>query len=183
MKQILNLFGLCLLFCVTSFIACTDGGGESSAAHSTDSDAGEIAKNTAEEQATMDNLGNPTTYEIAIRTGCKEEAGTKAAVHIMLTGEAGSSEEFLLDTPTEENFNACSNDIFKLSVPKDLGKLTELLVWHDDAGEDPSWLVELIRVKNTRTSVSWTFPCGKWFDSAKFDQKIKRTFVLGKTCE
>ena len=181
MKKVFNLFCICLLFSL-SFTACSDGGSESSTSQST-AEANEAAKNTAEEQATMDNLGKPTTYSIAIRTGCKEEAGTKAAVHIKLTGEAGSSEEFLLDIPTEENFNSCSNDIFKLSVPKDLGKLTELELWHDDAGEDPSWLVELVKIQNERTSVSWVFPCGKWFDSAKFDQKIKRAFVVGKTCE
>jgi len=182
MKKIFNLFAIGLLFSI-SFIACSNEGSETSENTPTASELAETAKNTAEEQATMGNLGNPTTYSVAIRTGCKEEAGTKAAVYLKLTGEAGSSEEFLLDIPTEENFNSCSNDIFKLSVPKDLGKLTELELWHDDAGEDPSWLVELVKIQNERTTVSWVFPCGKWFDSAKFDQKIKRKFILGKTCE
>ncbi|MEM1320735.1 MAG: PLAT/LH2 domain-containing protein [Bacteroidota bacterium] len=169
-------FFLILLAAMTS---C--GGNSSSSADGTETTAG-TSSTASSSAATNANLGQPTSYRITFRTGCDEKGGTKAKVYVMIIGAEGRTDELQMVDPTKPNFVSCSQDIFNIPVEKDLGEIQEVRLWHDNTGDNPSWLVELAQIKNVKTNARWMFPCGKWLDGETGDQSTSRILYPGKEC-
>ncbi|MEL6866828.1 MAG: PLAT/LH2 domain-containing protein [Bacteroidota bacterium] len=124
----------------------------------------------------------PTTYEVMFRTGCDEDAGTKAKIYMTMFGSKGQSKEMYLNQTQKENFISCSADEFEIPVEENFGSLQKLVVRHDNTGENPNWLVEIIRVKDLKSGVRYDFPCGKWLDKEDGDNKISRDFPITREC-
>lgn len=67
----------------------------------------------------------------------------------------------------------------------DLGTLTKLRVWHDDAGLASGWMLDQIIVHSEKDNRDYYFPCGKWLATDEGDKRIERELAAadkaGKT--
>ncbi|KXZ51726.1 hypothetical protein GPECTOR_11g173 [Gonium pectorale] len=116
---------------------------------------------------------NRTLYKIRVKTGDRAGAGTDANVYIDLRGEGGNTGKTFLKNRKLNNFERGSVDDFELTH-RPLGRLTELLVGHDDSGIGPAWHLEQIEVTDVSTGVTYYFECDKWLSSTEEDCKLER---------
>lgn len=59
----------------------------------------------------------------------------------------------------------------------DLGKLTKLVVWHDNKGLGAAWHLDHIVVKNTTSGATTTFPCKMWLSKSDGDKQLRRELL------
>lgn len=62
-------------------------------------------------------------------------AGTTANVYVVLSGEEGEAPPVLLKDPERPLFTRGADNSLVMTIPKDVGKITHLRVWHDNTGE------------------------------------------------
>jgi hypothetical protein len=103
-----------------------------------------------------------TTYQVSVRTGKLDSAGTDARVYITLLGEKGDSGERQLDN-SRNNFERGCQDVFSFEM-EDLGNLHSARIRHDNSGDKPGWHLDKVAVY---TEAMWQrggfhFPCGNW---------------------
>uniref|UniRef100_A0A224YXP2 Receptor for egg jelly 7 n=1 Tax=Rhipicephalus zambeziensis TaxID=60191 RepID=A0A224YXP2_9ACAR len=112
-------------------------------------------------------------YLITVRTGPFFNAGTSAAVSVILHGEAGDSEviRFADSCPV---LHRCSTVAFLVGTDIALGNLVSVEVWHDNSGEFPSWFLEDVTVVHWNTQGSWYFVFNEWFSVSSKDGRIER---------
>ena len=126
--------------------------------------------------------GDPESmaYEIRVKTGCPDKAGTNANVNIVLWGEKGMSGETELDNELN-NFERCKTDVFAFRT-KYLGRLTKLRIRHDDSGKDSGWFLDYIEVSEKEgNNRCWRFDCYRWLAKDEDDGQIERELV-SKQC-
>lgn len=109
-----------------------------------------------------------TTYQISIKTGCYAKAGTDAKVTIQVEGSTGAYFRKVLDNPSINDFERGFTDGF-LFTEADLGDPTKVVIWHDNTGSGPGWLVDSIRILNYRTGNTSTFPVQRWIATDECD--------------
>ena len=64
-------------------------------------------------------------------------------------------------------------DDFKIEA-LDLGKLTHLIVEHDNAGFGAGWFLDRIELRKMVDNVTVVFPCRGWLDKKTGDKQIVR---------
>eukprot|EP01119_Soliformovum_irregulare_P003103 TRINITY_DN133_c0_g1_i3.p1 TRINITY_DN133_c0_g1~~TRINITY_DN133_c0_g1_i3.p1 ORF type:complete len:710 (+),score=244.05 TRINITY_DN133_c0_g1_i3:779-2908(+) len=119
--------------------------------------------------------GNQTTYQVKVKTGNLKGAGTDANVFVQLTGDKSVSEALPLKfslTNTNKFERGCL-DVFTFDAP-DVGKISKLKIWHDNAGLGASWYLDSVEVVNYGTLDDAFFLCQKWLDKKLDDGKIER---------
>ena len=104
------------------------------------------------------------TYDISIQTGMWRGFGTSACVGIIVNGENGSSGEIALAAPLagRKYFARGSVNIFTLTLPSSLGKLTDIRIWHDNSGSNPAWYLQQVVIKDKQTEEMWHFFANQW---------------------
>ena len=104
------------------------------------------------------------TYSISIQTGAWRNSGTTANVGIVLYGEEGVSNPIIFACQQLQRifFARGSVNTFTLSLPKSLGSLFKLNVWHDNSGNSPSWFLLEIVVEDVQTREKWHFIANRW---------------------
>ena len=70
-------------------------------------------------------------------TGHSAGAGTTANVYIILEGTVDEIAPRAMKDPVRLKFTKSAIDTFLLAVPSSLGRLKNLRVWHDNAGDSP----------------------------------------------
>jgi len=125
----------------------------------------------------------PKPYEVTVKTGDVEDAGTDADVYLTLVGAAGSSNEVQLCTMNGSSylanivnrplFERGNTDRFSLSTPF-LGALSKLRIRHDNKGNKPGWFLDEILIREIATGKVWVFPCHRWLATDEDDHKIDR---------
>jgi hypothetical protein len=115
-------------------------------------------------------------YDIEIKTGNIENAGTNAKVYVQLKGKKGTSNNFY--------FNTVKDDFEKNSITKDrffvdehLGEIEEVIIRHDNTGNKPGWFVEYVKITESQTNNRKKFICNNWLAVNVGDYKIKRTLT------
>ena len=125
-------------------------------------------------------------YSVSVTTGDRRGAGTDANVYIQVYGKNNKTKEIQLDNP-QNNFERAKTDVFGFES-EDLGELTKLRVWHDNAGNETlpiiiltifvgfgaSWFLEKIVITNMDDNKETFFLCGKWLAKDEDDKKIER---------
>lgn len=140
---------------------------------------------SASDNATQGDSGSDTqsatsgrghTYRIEVLTGDVDKAGTDARVSLVLTGVLGESPELKLreSTTFSDKFERGHTDVFVFNDVEDLGKLTQVRVWHDNHGLGPSWFLEHITVFDQTTESKFEFPCNKWLSRTDDDHLTER---------
>ena len=108
-----------------------------------------------------DPSSDKTTYKIDIHTSDMDNAGTDANVHVVVFGDKGDTGKLLMDT-SADNFQRASKDTFSKTAVKNVGKISHIVVGHDEANLGPSWHVQQITVFNLATGETVTFNADCW---------------------
>ena len=102
-----------------------------------------------------------------ITTGAWKNSSTTAHVALEIYGCEGKSG--ILQLSQEEPgavqtlFSRGNSDVFVLYVNKSLGSIQELHIGHDNFGDDPSWYLEEIVIRDVQSKQSWKFMANEWF--------------------
>lgn len=115
-------------------------------------------------------------YEIIVYTGDKDGAATDSKVSFILSGEDEETGVRRLEDPFRTPFRRGETNSFVMAVPKKLGRLNYIRIWHDNSGEGKfrSWLLSFIVVKDVHTGEKYEFICNKWLAVEKDDGLIDR---------
>ncbi|XP_042202967.1 polycystic kidney disease protein 1-like 2 [Homarus americanus] len=116
-------------------------------------------------------------YEMLVFTGNKKEAQTDSNVSFILTGENEDTPvRCLADDQQRKVFRKASVDVFLLAVPRPLGPLLYLRVWHDNSGKGPnaSWYLSYIVLRDVQTGDKYQFIANDWLGVEWSDGQIER---------
>lgn len=119
-------------------------------------------------------------YEIAVYTGVFGSSGTTANVSMMINAENGETEILpLLDMNGSKNpFPRGSVSSFVVKLPRVLGRLNYVRLWHDNSGASPSWNLHQVVVRHVATDQKWFFMCNRWLAVEKDDGQIERVLFV-----
>ena len=114
-------------------------------------------------------------YDIVISTGVWKHSGTTANVSISIEGEINEQKLIPLRSKGESMFARGGIDGFVLVTSQTLGTLKEITLEHDNLGDNPSWFVETVVIKDRQTEERWMFSINRWLAVEKDDGEIEVT--------
>ncbi|UJR19382.1 hypothetical protein I4U23_022512 [Adineta vaga] len=119
-------------------------------------------------------------YQLIVFTGQRKDSGTTSKVHFVLYGDKNITRIRTFSDSQRKIFQRGGIDSFIMSVPKSLGLLNCLRIWHDNSGEDSlaSWFLKYIIVRDLQTMETFHFISQRWFAVEKEDGKIERVFPV-----
>ena len=114
-------------------------------------------------------------YDMVISTGVWKHSGTTAKVTISIKGETDEHKLIPLRAKgeTSEIFARGSINGFVLITNESLGALKEITLEHDNSGDNPSWFVEAVVIRDRQTEERWVFPINRWLALEKDDGQIE----------
>lgn len=114
-------------------------------------------------------------YEISVATGLWRGNGTTANVGMIIYGENGYTDPiYLNDTTINKRFFARGSlNTFMLYLPKGLGNLYKINIWHDNNGISPAWFLREVVIKDEQENAQWIFLANKWIALEKGDGEIE----------
>ena len=83
-------------------------------------------------------------YLISIHTGVRQNAGTTSSVYIVLSGDEWESAPMPLVDHDRKVFQRGQENNFVVTLPRSLGNLTHIRIWHDNYGMTPCLIFSLI---------------------------------------
>ena len=119
-------------------------------------------------------------YEIKIRTGVWKNSGTTANVVMVMKGHHVTSEPIVFQrdmAPGRIVLARGSDDTFYVNVAQQIGAIKQLHIWHDNSGQNPSWFLEHVFVREIQTNRVWNFICNRWLSLERGDGKLERTIL------
>lgn len=122
-------------------------------------------------------------YEITVFTGRGKQAGTTANVGCIVRGEDGETPPRALKDYQQQRFQKSGMDAFLLCTPFHLGKLSFIELWHDNTGENPSWYVDKVTIRDVFKDEMYYFMCNRWLAVEHDDGQVSRTFPVAKRKE
>jgi len=113
-------------------------------------------------------------YQILVFTGQRKDAGTKSNVHFILSGEKDETHIRTLADPHRPILQRGGIDAFIMAVPKSLGLLNCIRIWHDNTGQgsSSSWFLKYIIIRDLQTMEKFHFISQQWFAVEKDDGKV-----------
>lgn len=102
-------------------------------------------------------------------------------VHFILNGDDDETNIRTFADPHRRIFETGGIDGFIMAVPKCLGRLNHLFLWHDNSGKDSSasWFLKYILVEDLQTDVRSYFLCQQWLAVEEEDGTVRsRDFEL-----
>ncbi|GFR32582.1 polycystic kidney disease protein 1-like 2 [Trichonephila clavata] len=118
-------------------------------------------------------------YEILVQTGYQFNAGTKSKVNFIISGEDDETDVRTFADDQRPIFQRGAINCFIMSVPRCLGQLNYLRIWHDNSGEgkNASWYLKHVVVKDIITGYKYEFIAERWFAVEEGDGLVN-TFLL-----
>ncbi|CAF0742236.1 unnamed protein product [Didymodactylos carnosus] len=115
-------------------------------------------------------------YQIIVFTGLRKDAGTKSKVHFIISGDDDETGVRTLEDPNRTILQRGGIDAFVMSVPKSLGQLNYIRIWHDNTGKgtSASWFLKYIVVRDLQTMEKQHFICQQWLAVEKDDGSVDR---------
>ncbi|KAI8494931.1 hypothetical protein Bbelb_275360 [Branchiostoma belcheri] len=132
----------------------------------------------------VDNAKNDRYfYKLDIYTGMRPGAGTKSRVNFILSGEEGDSGVRIVDDGKRTLLRRGNIDHVLLGVPKSLGYLTFLRVWHDNSGKGKyqSWYCNKVVIQDIQTGERYYFLCDRWLAVEEDDGLTDRILPVAGT--
>lgn len=74
------------------------------------------------------------SYLISIHTGVRQNAGTTSSVYIVISGDEWESTPMPLVDHDRKVFQRGQENNFVITLPRPLGNLTHIRIWHDNYG-------------------------------------------------
>ena len=114
---------------------------------------------------------------MVISTGVWKHSATTANVTISIKGEINEHKLVPLrgKGDSSEIFARGSVNGFVLITNESLGTLKEITLEHDNSGENPSWFVEAVVIRDRQTEERWLFPINRWLALEKEDGQLEVT--------
>jgi len=108
---------------------------------------------------------------MVISTGVWKHSGTTANVTMNIKGEIDEHSLIPLRSKGEasEIFARGSINGFVLTARESFGTLKEITLEHDNSGDNPSWFVETVVIRDRQTEEQWAFPINRWLALEKDD--------------
>lgn len=102
------------------------------------------------------------------------ENGTTARVGIILFGEEEISDTIFFMDPWNESklFTRGSVNTFTFDLPRYLGQVYKIKIWHDNSGKSPAWFLYEVVVKDVSTNEKWHFVANRWLAVESQDGSI-----------
>ncbi|CAF3624741.1 unnamed protein product [Adineta steineri] len=124
-------------------------------------------------------------YQILVFTGQRTNAGTDSKVYFVLSGDNDQTQIRLFSDPHRKIFQRGGINSFIIAVPKSLGLLNYIRIWHDNTGESSSasWFLKYIIVRDLQSMDKFYFICQQWFAVEKDDGRIERTLPIASEAE
>ncbi|OWF51801.1 Polycystic kidney disease protein 1-like 2 [Mizuhopecten yessoensis] len=103
-------------------------------------------------------------YLVTVHTGLARNAGTSSRVYMAVTSNRRSSGIRALEDGTNNGFGTGSVRKFVMCMPKRLGSLICLDIWHDNSGKGnaASWLLSKVEIMDLQSMERFTFVCNRW---------------------
>ena len=116
-------------------------------------------------------------YDMVISTGVWKHSATTANVTISIKGETNEHNLIQLRSMGDsgEIFARGSINGFVLKTNESVGTLKEITLEHDNSGDNPSWFVETVVIRDRQTEERWVFPINRWLALEKDDGQIEVT--------
>ncbi|CAF3130688.1 unnamed protein product [Rotaria sp. Silwood2] len=113
-------------------------------------------------------------YQILVFTGNRKNAGTKSKVQFILVGDNDETSVRTFADPHRKVLQHGGIDAFIMAVPKSLGSLNYIRIWHDNTGHgaSASWFLKYIIVRDLQTMEKFYFICQEWFAVEKGDGRV-----------
>ncbi|CAF1320727.1 unnamed protein product [Adineta steineri] len=124
-------------------------------------------------------------YQILVFTGQRTNAGTDSKVYFVLSGDNDQTQIRLFSDPRRKIFQRGGINSFIIAVPKSLGLLNYIRIWHDNTGEgsSASWFLKYIIVRDLQSLDKFYFISQQWFAVEKDDGRIERTLPIASDAE
>ncbi|CAF4398832.1 unnamed protein product, partial [Adineta steineri] len=124
-------------------------------------------------------------YQIIVFTSRRKDAGTKSKVHFVLSGDSDTTHVRTFADPHRQIFQRGGIDAFIMAVPKSLGLLNCIRIWHDNSGKgsSSSWFLKYIIVRDLQTMEKFHFISRQWFAVEKGDGNIERILPIASEIE
>ena len=112
---------------------------------------------------------------MVISTGVWKDSATTANVTMSIKGDNDEHDLITLQKhgDLQEVFGRGSINGFVLVTNESLGNLNELTLEQDNSGENPSWFVETVVIRDRQTEERWVFPINRWLALEKDDGQIE----------
>ncbi|XP_070535503.1 polycystin-1-like protein 2 [Ptychodera flava] len=124
--------------------------------------------------------GDDVIYHMTVHTGFTRQSGTRSNIYFKLVGENSETVIRQLKDNFGKVFSGGSVNHFLMHVPKNLGRLLYLHIWHDSSGlgDDASWFLNRVSFVDLQTKKWYIFPCNHWLAVDKGDGKIDRILTV-----
>ncbi|XP_071152223.1 polycystin-1-like protein 2 [Mytilus edulis] len=131
-----------------------------------------------------DNIDNATfSYYISVHTGFWSNFRLSSTPYIILKGWYGET----MCRPLVDKAGLfrnlmrwrCSNFLLKTDV--NLGPLTEVKIWHDNAGVNKSLFLDKVLISTGKLGETYVFFCNDWLSDSKGDTKTYRQLYCAQT--
>lgn len=126
---------------------------------------------------------NAYVYEVTISTNKGRNSGTTANITFLVVGENGSSGTLPLSKLTKVKFKRGTVVTVVLSLPSSLGQLLYLHIWHDNSGDNPSWYLDHVAIRNVLTDEKWNFMCRDWLAVESGDGRTEKVLYVANINE
>ncbi|UJR16214.1 hypothetical protein I4U23_003124 [Adineta vaga] len=119
-------------------------------------------------------------YQILVFTGHRKHSGTSSKVHFIVAGDDDETQVRTFADPHRKILQRGGIDAFVMTVPKSLGSLNYIHIWHDNTGEgtSASWFLKYIIVRDLQTMDKSYFISQRWFAVEKDDGMIERVLPV-----
>lgn len=121
---------------------------------------------------------NSSEYLITVQTGSWKNSATTAKVFLNIIGLKGQSGTISLQDDSKQLFARGATNEFKLKLPRSLGPLQYLRVWHDMSGEDSSWYLSYVIIRDLSSNEQWIYVCDRWLALDKDDGLVDRLIIV-----
>ncbi|CAF3869870.1 unnamed protein product, partial [Adineta steineri] len=131
------------------------------------------------------NKSDQYLYQILVFTGQRTNAGTDSKVYFVLSGDDDQTQVRLFSDPHRKIFQRGGIDSFIIAVPKSLGLLDYIRIWHDNSGlgSSASWYLKYIIVRDLQSMDKSYFISQQWLAVEKDDGRIERTLPIASEAE
>lgn len=126
---------------------------------------------------------NAYVYEVTISTNKGRNSGTTANITFLVVGENGSSGTLPLSKLTKVKFKRGTVVTVVLSLPSSLGQLLYLHIWHDNSGDNPSWYLDHVAIRDVLTDEKWNFMCRDWLAVESGDGRTEKVLYVANINE
>uniref|UniRef100_A0A915J789 Uncharacterized protein n=1 Tax=Romanomermis culicivorax TaxID=13658 RepID=A0A915J789_ROMCU len=119
-------------------------------------------------------------YEILVSTGMSRDSATDSKVQIILYGENEQTSIRTLEDSERPIFRNGQTNRFLLGVPRSLGFVHSIRIWHDNSGEDmlASWFLNYVVVFDLHTHEKFPFVVNRWLAVEEDDGEVERCVVV-----